>query len=120
MSDLRVETRRQTLRSKRYEMARLRKVAQLAHGRTVLDLGHAQIPNPFLDGRHRVGFDLEKSAAGGVRYEEEFQGDVRDIATVLCGRTFDSVICGELIEQTSYFRFGCRVIDNDRLARDRR
>jgi len=98
MSDPSVEARPQALRSSRYEMARLRKLAQLAHGHTVLDLGHAQIPNPFLEGRHRVGFDLERSAPGGVRYEEEFQGDVRDIATVLRGRTFDTVICGELIE----------------------
>lgn len=98
MNDSRAESPRRALRSSRYEMARLRKVAQLAQGRTVLDLGHAQIPNPFLDGRHRVGFDLEKSAPGGVRYEEEFQGDVRDIATVFRGRTFDTVICGELIE----------------------
>lgn len=86
------------LRSAGYEQSRLRKVAQLATGRSVLDIGYAQIPNPFLEGFHRVGYDLARPANGSVRYEEEVQGDVLRIAEELKGRRFDTVICGELIE----------------------
>jgi 2-polyprenyl-3-methyl-5-hydroxy-6-metoxy-1,4-benzoquinol methylase len=89
---------RSSVRSKPYELARLRKVALLSQGDSVLDIGYAQIPNPFLTARHRVGLDLERSQAGYTQYEEEIQGDVRDIATLLADRKFDTVICGELIE----------------------
>jgi SAM-dependent methyltransferase len=86
------------MRSAAYEQARLRKVAELAEGQSVLDIGYAQIPNPYLEGRHRVGYDLNAPSDGTVRYEEEFRGDVCEITEVLRGRTFDTVICGELIE----------------------
>lgn len=85
------------MRSEKYELARLRKVARLATGSTVLDIGYAQIPNPYLNG-HRVGFDLEPAASGALRYDEEIQGDVANITTLLKGRLFDTIICGELIE----------------------
>ncbi|MGF1608461.1 MAG: class I SAM-dependent methyltransferase [Kiloniellales bacterium] len=86
------------MRSAAYEQARLRKVAALAEGQSVLDIGYAQIPNPYLEGHHRVGFDLNSPSEGAVRYEEELRGDVCDITKVLQGRTFDTIICGELIE----------------------
>lgn len=86
------------MRSARYERARLRKIASFAVGQTVLDIGYAQIPNPYLQGLHRVGYDLEAPQDPRVRYEEEIRGDVADIEQVLKGRVFDTIICAELIE----------------------
>ncbi len=86
------------MRSTGYERARLRKVAQLTEGREVLDIGYAQIPNPYLEGRHRVGYDLNLPSEGSLRYDEEIRGDVCNITEVLKGRSFDTIICGELIE----------------------
>ena len=81
-----------------YEQARLRKVAALAKGAEVLDIGYAQEPNPYLRDCHRVGFDLNAPPAEGLHYDEEIRGDVRDIVSVFEGRRFDTIICGELIE----------------------
>jgi SAM-dependent methyltransferase len=76
----------------------MRQIAHQAVGKTVLDIGYAQAPNPFLDGFSRTGYDLNKPVSGSVRYEEEIVGDVYDIGAVLAGRRFDTIICGELIE----------------------
>jgi SAM-dependent methyltransferase len=86
------------MKSGKYDQARLRKIAGLVTGRTVLDIGYAQIPNRYLEGVHRVGFDLNKPASGAVRYEEEIVGDVADITELLHGRSFDTIICAELVE----------------------
>ena len=86
------------MRSAAYDRARLRKIAALAQGPSVLDIGYAQVPNPYLEGHHRVGFDLNSPSDSTVRYDEEIRGDVGNIVEVLRGRTFDTVICGELIE----------------------
>lgn len=72
-------------------------VAAAATGATVLDLGYAQDPNPYLRG-HRVGVDLRRPEPGAVRYDEEIVADVRDLGTVLDGRVFDTLACCELIE----------------------
>jgi SAM-dependent methyltransferase len=84
--------------SHKYEHARLRKIGALVQGRTVLDVGFAQGPNPYLQGRHRVGYDREVPAPGTCVYEEQFRGDVADIVTVLRGRSFDTIVCAEIIE----------------------
>jgi len=81
-----------------YEERRLRLLARLAVGTRVLDLGYARQPNPYLEGFHRVGVDLERPADHGVRYEEEILGDVMTIGQLLEGRVFDTIVCGELIE----------------------
>lgn len=86
------------MRFAKYEAARLRKLAELAEGSEVLDIGYAQDPNPYLRDCHRVGYDLDAPSNGALRYDEEIQGDVQNIAKVLEGRRFDTVICGELIE----------------------
>jgi len=81
-----------------YETRRLKLLARLAVGQTVLDIGYAQQPNPFLKG-HRVGLDLNPSAPDAqVRYEEEILGDTADLQSLCADRTFDTVICAELIE----------------------
>ena len=86
------------MRSAPYERRRMRQIALQAVGKTVLDIGYAQEPNPYLDGFHRTGYDLHKASSGSVRYEEEIAGNVYDICNVLEGRRFDTIICGELIE----------------------
>lgn len=80
-----------------YERSRLHKIARLCPPGTVLDLGHAQYPNPFFEGVVRTGVDLAPSR-GPVRYEEELLGDVTDLGAVLGTRTFDTVVAGELLE----------------------
>jgi 2-polyprenyl-3-methyl-5-hydroxy-6-metoxy-1,4-benzoquinol methylase len=85
--------------SSRYDDRRLKLLAALARGRSVLDVGYAQQPNPHLHGFHRVGIDLARpSPDASFRYEEELVGDVRDISGLLAGRTFDSIICAEVVE----------------------
>lgn len=86
------------MRSAPYENRRMRQIAEQAVGKTVLDIGYAQEPNPYLDGFHRTGYDLDRPAPGPVQYEEEITGNVYDIGSVLAGRGFDTIICGELIE----------------------
>lgn len=80
-----------------YEEKRLRILAELTEGRTVLDLGYAQQPNPYLRGVHRVGVDLKRPSSG-PEYEEQIVGDVTHVDELLAGRTFDTILCGELIE----------------------
>ena len=86
------------MRSKRYELRRLELIAELTEGRKVLDIGYAQFPNPFLDGHDVVGFDLAPSPGQVDHYVECVEGDVREIGEHLGGRSFDTVICAELIE----------------------
>jgi SAM-dependent methyltransferase len=83
--------------SRHYEQKRLRLIADLAKGENVLDVGYAQQPNPYFRGLHRVGLDLLPSS-GTVPYEEEIVGDCLDVHRLLPGRTFDTIVCGELIE----------------------
>lgn len=80
-----------------YEDRRLRRLADLCRGNTVLDVGYAQQPNRHLRG-HRTGIDLTPSKNPAVRYDEEIVGDVATLPTRFPGRRFDTVICAELIE----------------------
>ena len=82
--------------SERYELRRLRLVADHARGR-VLDLGHAQFPNPFLDGASTTGLDLERSS-NETGYAREFVGSVMDVRSQMQGVLFDTVVAAELIE----------------------
>lgn len=84
--------------SQAYERRRLRLLAELAVGKSVLDVGYAQQPNPYFTGLHRVGLDLERPQAGPVRYEEEIVGDVAAVTQLCRGRSFDTIVCAELIE----------------------
>ena len=51
---------RRMIQSSKYEMRRLRQVAALVKGRTVLDIGYAEIPNPKFADVLRVGYKLNK------------------------------------------------------------
>lgn len=79
----------------RYDRVRLRKIAEQAIGREVLDIGYARKPNPFLQGFHTIGFDLNEVECN---YAEKIRGDVLEISKSLVGRTFDTIIAGEFIE----------------------
>jgi SAM-dependent methyltransferase len=82
-----------------YEERRLKMIADLCVGSTVLDVGYAQQPNPYLGKFHRVGLDLNPPAADAkVHYEEEIVGDVARLSELCKGRTFDTIICAELVE----------------------
>ncbi len=82
----------------RYEMRRLRLIAAQVVGRRVLDIGHAQLANPYLAAPHRVGFDMNAAPGPAPAYEEEILGDVAEIDRILNGRLFDTVIAAEFIE----------------------
>lgn len=83
--------------SEGYEDRRLRRIAELCTGSTVLDVGYAQQPNKYLRG-HRTGIDLTPSKNTAVTYDEEIVGDVATLSERFPGRTFDTIICAELIE----------------------
>ena len=78
-----------------YERKRLRKIAALASGPEILDIGYAQHPNPFLQNAWRTGLDLNKT---NCDYEEKLVGNALDLKTYLENRQFDTIIAGEFIE----------------------
>lgn len=79
-----------------YERRRLRMIAEQARGQ-ILDLGYAQLPNPYLPGDRTVGVDLDRPAAPSG-YVEELEGSVLDLASLLGQRRFDTIVAAELIE----------------------
>ena len=72
-------------------------MAELAVGESILDVGCAQLPNPYLRARQVVGLDL---AEMDVRppYTDHVVGNVEAAPDLLGGRLFDSVLLGEIIE----------------------
>ena len=87
---------RTPIASRAYERRRLRLCAREARG-CVLDLGHAQLPNPFLDQATTVGLDrIRPDPPSGYSYD--VVGSVEELPGILDGRRFDTVIAGELIE----------------------
>lgn len=86
-----------------YEYRRLRLLARYCRGQNVLDLGYADLPNPYLSGFYRVGVDLKQPndhmlQVSASRYDEHIVADVRELTGTLSDRTFDNIIAGELIE----------------------
>jgi len=72
-------------------------IANSVAGKKVLDIGYAAVPNPFLSTYYCVGYDIAKPKVQ-VGYNEEIQGDVREIKYKLRGRQFNTIIAGEIIE----------------------
>ncbi len=89
---------------KKYEHKRLSLMASYCTGKNVLDLGYAQLPNPYFSNIHRTGLDLESPKSIGIdgspltKYEETLIGDVTKINDILIGRSFDNIVAGEFIE----------------------
>lgn len=84
------------MQSTRYERRRLQMLASRAAGE-VLDLGHAAMPNPFLDGQRTTGLDLAVPATPSG-YRVDLVGSVLDVAEIVGPSRYDTVIAGELIE----------------------
>lgn len=81
----------------RYEAARLKRMASLCRGQTVLDIGYAQMPNRHFKGMDVTGVDLSKPQFTSG-YGEEIEADAMDLDSVLRDRRFDNVVAGEFIE----------------------
>ena len=73
-------------------------MAETVLGNKVLDIGYASMPNPYISKFYCVGYDRLKPTHSKSNYDEEIQGDVKDIQKKLRNRKFDTIICGELIE----------------------
>lgn len=82
--------------SRKYNARRLKIMSEQVKGESVLDVGHAQLPNPYLKGLQVTGFDIIR--AGGLSYKAEVQGDIKDIRELLNDEVFDTILCGEFIE----------------------
>ncbi len=80
-----------------YEEHRLKKIARLCQGKSLLDIGYAHIPNPYYSHIHRVGLDLEKPKVPSS-YEEELLGDACELMRIFPDRRFDTVVAGEIVE----------------------
>jgi len=80
-----------------YTRRRMRAMARAAVGETVLDVGCAMEPNPYLRGTEVVGFDRDDMPVEPP-YTEHIVGDVYDINEHLRGRVFETVVLGQIIE----------------------
>jgi len=72
-------------------------MARLAVGRSALDIGCAQLPNPFLTNPRVVGLDLDDMPLRPP-YTRHVVGDAFDIDALLAGEAFDAVLMGSIIE----------------------
>ena len=80
-----------------YERARLQKIARIASSGIVLDIGYAQLPNPYFSDVEIVGLDLARPREPSG-YAEEIQGSALDLPAALGNRRFDWIVAGEFIE----------------------
>jgi len=74
-------------------------MAQIAQGPRVLDVGFAQLPNPWLlrSDFEVTGIDINAPPSPSG-YQRELQGDVFDVDGLDEGGPYDSILAGELIE----------------------
>lgn len=84
------------LQSEGYERRRQQLIAEQVRGE-VLDLGHAQLINPYLDGSRVTGVDLVAPDEPSG-YREDLVGSVLELDQVVGDRKFDTVVAAELIE----------------------
>ena len=82
--------------SEPYERRRQRLIAAESRG-AILDLGHAQLTNPYLPGQQVTEVDLAAPDEPSG-YAEDLVGSVMDLADVVGTRRFDTVVAAELIE----------------------
>lgn len=79
------------------ESFRLKKMAQLARGSKILDIGCSSMPNPYLKAEVLVGFDLNDGQLTG-NYDKLIIGDVYQLPNGLNNETFDVIVIGEVLE----------------------
>ena len=80
-----------------YETYRLHRMATLATGNRILDVGCAFKPNRFLKGQEVVGLDLDQMAVASP-YTKHVVGNVFDLDKHLPNQQFDTILLGEFIE----------------------
>lgn len=80
-----------------YELKRLKLIAGLSRGNSVLDIGYADFPNPYINSPDLTGYDIQLNDAS-LNYSELIQDKVENIISHFPERRFDTIICGELIE----------------------
>lgn len=80
-----------------YELYRQRKIAKMAQGDSILDIGCAHLPNRYLRGCSVVGLDINDMEISPP-YTEHIVGDAINIGELLGERRFETVILGEVIE----------------------
>lgn len=85
------------MQSGSYEQRRLRMIAARVVGDRVLDLGHARLPNVYLNGADVTGVDLNEPATPSG-YARDLGGSVMDLRDLLGEERFDTIIAAELIE----------------------
>lgn len=81
----------------RHQRRRMRRMARHVVGDRVLDVGCAQLPNPFLTGRHVVGLDLDPMPLAPP-YTRHVVGNALDLPALLPDECFDTILLGALIE----------------------
>lgn len=82
----------------KYNKHRMRIMANQIAGKTLLDIGYALGPNPFLRDYDVVGYDKLENRNENVLYDDYVIGDIQEITIKLAGQIFDNILCGELIE----------------------
>ena len=80
-----------------YERTRLKKIARIVTSGSVLDIGYAQLPNPYFSGVETAGLDLVKPPSPSG-YAQEIQGSALDLPAALGDRCFDWIVAAEFIE----------------------
>ncbi|MDH3379886.1 MAG: class I SAM-dependent methyltransferase [Gammaproteobacteria bacterium] len=83
--------------NKAYELARLRKIARITRSGHILDIGYAQMPNPYYKGVTCVGLDLLEPTVD-CKYAETIVGNALELPEALGSRRFDWIVAGEFIE----------------------
>lgn len=74
-------------------------MARLCEGRQrVLDMGCADMPNPFLKNPEVIGLDLNKDAPLPANYSRMETGDVMLLPAPFNDNSFDAIHAGEIIE----------------------
>jgi SAM-dependent methyltransferase len=86
------------MKFKKYEKRRQKLIANSVKGNTVLDIGHAQMPNEYLSNFHSIGYDKNKPKNKTNAYKKHIQGDISEITKKLANQKFDTIICAELLE----------------------
>lgn len=81
-----------------YANKRLKLIASYTQGPNVLDIGHAQLPNPHLSKFTTTGYDISPPTQRHDIYNREIQDDIQNIGQQLNNEKFDTIICAEFIE----------------------